>query len=78
MPREETAGESLRERIMEGSLRAVDRTASVMHSRLQRFFHVTGKQYSILYWQSAERISEIRWYRGFSRPKLLEAWGVFI
>ncbi len=27
MPREETAGESLRERIMEGSLRAVDRTA---------------------------------------------------
>ena len=44
----EGAGESLCEGIMEGSLRAVDRTMiyQVSCSRLQRNFHVTGKQYS--------------------------------
>ncbi len=48
MSREETAGESLCEGIMEGSLRAVDRTMvdQVSCSKLQRNFHVTGKQYS--------------------------------
>ena len=50
MSREETAGESLCEGIMEGSLRAVDRTMiyQVSCSRLQRNFHVTGKHSNVI------------------------------
>ncbi len=63
MPREKTAGGSLRDGTME--VAPEQWTEQVMDpSKLQRDSHVTGKQYrkKFLYWQSAERIlSEVRW-----------------
>ncbi len=62
MPRERTAGESPRDGAMEVAFEQWPEPQVFLHSKRQRRFHVTGKQYS---WsvlsECRDFFSEIRW-----------------
>ena len=72
MRREETDGGSLREGIMEGSLRAVDRTAWICAVDSNVFSALQESNIEFCIGRVRRGIFEIRWYRGFYRPKFFK------